>query len=347
MTERVTSGIIRSKRIGLVWAGLVAAALALSWGCAQKGTPAGPDGVGGYRVVGSLAIVGYAEDVEVAGGVCLIAASQGGLVVVDVSDPGSPSLLGSGATQYEATGCAYVPSDSLAFVTVGTPGVAAFDVTDPTTPVFQSNGQGIFARGVVSREDVPGESHYVFSADGGGILVQRCYYSAVLETWYFSQLAHVGSSGKARGIWLTGDTALLAMEELGLRIYDVSTPGGTFELGAVDTPGEARAVASDGQYAYVADWRAGLQVVDIGDPSAPVIVASADTEGNADGIWYESGRVYVAAHSGGLRVFDVTDPTAPELVGHLDTPYANDVFVAGPLVYVADRDLGLVIAEEE
>lgn len=348
MIERVTGGIIRSKRIGRASLGLsAAAAVVLLWGCAQKGNPVDPGEAGGYRVVGALAIAGYARDVVVTGDLCVIAAGQGGLVLADVSDPTSPDLLGSAPTQYEATGCAYVASDSLAFVTLGTSGVNAFDAGDPRAPEFQSKGEGVFARDVMVREDVPGEAHHVFAADGNGILIQRCYYSATLDNWYFSQLEHEGTSGSARGIWLDGDTALLAMEELGLWIYDVSTLNNAILLGSVDTPGEARAVTSSGQYAYVADWRAGLQVVDITNTAAPVIVGTADTDGNADGIWYDGGLVYVAAHAGGLRVFDVGDPTAPELVGHLETPFANDVFVSAPYVYIADRDWGLVVAEEE
>ena len=52
-------------------------------------------------------------------------------------------------------------------------------------------------------------------------------------------------------------------------------------------------------------------------------------------------------HTGGLRVFDVTDPTAPEPDGYFETPYANSVFVTDTHVFVADRDMGLVILEEE
>ena len=68
-----------------------AAAFALVAGCAQKGSPIEPDAeLGGYRIVASLAIAGYAEDVEVVGDLCLIAASQGGMVLVDVSAPAGP-----------------------------------------------------------------------------------------------------------------------------------------------------------------------------------------------------------------------------------------------------------------
>ena len=348
MTERVSTGIISTKHRNVA-AVLVAAAAVLVFaaGCAQKGSPIEPDDTGGYRIVGTLAIGGYAEAVEVTGTLCVMAAGQGGLVFADVSDPANPEYLSTGVTYYRAMGCAYVASDSLAFAAIGGQGIYVYDVSDLSNPVWQSNGQGIFTRDVVTREVTPGDYHEVLTADGYGIRTQECYYYEALDTWFFRQADDEGASGVARGICAHGNLALIAIEELGLSIYDVADVTNALHLGGVDTPGEARAVAAAGDYAYVADWRAGLQVVDIADPSNPEIVASADMDGLADGICYCDGKVYVAAHTGGLRVFDVSDPTDPRAVGFLETPFANDVFVTDSYVYVADRDWGLVVAEEE
>jgi hypothetical protein len=137
------------------------------------------------------------------------------------------------------------------------------------------------------------------------------------------------------------------MEELGLAIFNVGSLQSPYEVGHVDTPGDARAVATDGTYAYVADWRSGLQVIDISDPSTPVLVGSCDTDDISDGVCYRDGLVYLADHAGGLKVFDVGDPAEPVLVGSLDTPYANSVFATDDFVFVADRDWGLVVVDEE
>jgi hypothetical protein len=328
---------------------VTAAVLVCAAGCAQKGSPVEPDD-GGYRIVGTLAIAGYAEDVEISGSLCLLAAAQGGLVLVDVSNPTAPEYVGTGGTSYESTGCAYAPSDSIAFITNGTSGILAFDVSDPSEPVLNIGaGEGQQARDVVAVEVTPGELYHLFVADGlGGFQIQEFRYSPAWQAWEFGELDHHGPTGSARGVCLVGgDIALVAKEQLGLWVYDITVLNDVVVMGTVDTPGEARAVAASGGFAYVADWRAGLQVVDISDPGNPVIVASADTEGMADGIWYHDGKVYVAAHIGGLRVFDVSDPTDPRAAGSLETPFANGVFVTDSYVYVADRDWGLVVAEEE
>jgi hypothetical protein len=333
---------------GVVTLLVAAAVLVFVVGCAQKGSPVEPDGLGGYRVLATLTVAGDAEHVEVEGDMCILAASQGGLVLVDLSNPAAPEYLGTGGTSYEATGCAYAPVDTFAFVTNNTAGILAFDVSDPTSPVQIGNGQAQQARDVVVVEVTPGELHHVFVADGlGGFQVQEFRYYPSYQAWFFGELSHHGPTGSARAVKLTGDIALVAMEQLGIWVYDITNLSDVVVLGTLDTPGEARAVDVAGNYAYVADWRAGLQVVDISDPSAPEIVGSADVDGLADGIAYRDGKVYVAAHTGGLRVYDVSDPTNPQAAGFLETPFANDVFVTDSYVYVADRDWGLVVAEEE
>jgi hypothetical protein len=350
LTERVSTGIISSKHLyGVVTLVVAAAVLVSVAGCAQKGSPVEPDDGGGYRVVATLAIAGYAEDVEVTGALCLIAAGQGGLVLADLSNPAAPEYLGTGGTSYEATGCAYAPSDTIAFVTNGTSGILAFDVSDPSEPVQIGNGQAQQARDVVVVEVTPGELHHLFVADGlGGFQVQEFRYYSAYQAWFFGELDHHGPVGSARGVCLAGsDIALVAKEQLGLWVYDTTVLTDVVVRGTVDTPGEARAVVAAGDHAYIADWRAGLQVVDISDPSSPEIVASVDMDGLADGICYYDGKVYVAAHTGGLRVFDVSDPADPQAAGFLETPFANGVFVTDSYVYVADRDWGLVVAEEE
>ena len=135
MTERVSTGIMGTKLPrGVAAAAVVCAALALLQGCAQKGNPLEPGSdPGGYRIVGSLAIEGYAEDVEVTGDLCLVAASQGGMVLVDVSDPTDPVWLSAGTTGYPVPGCSYVASDSLAFAASGAQGIYVFDVSDLET----------------------------------------------------------------------------------------------------------------------------------------------------------------------------------------------------------------------
>ncbi len=324
----------------------------VSWGCARRGSPIDPnDGTepSGYRLVATFPIVGYAEDLDIADGVAVVAASQGGIVVLDVSNPADPTFLGSRETERQATGCWYSPADSIALVATGGSGIRAFDLSDPSSPTEFEFMQATRSRDVIAVEVTPGELFYVYVADGeGDFRIGELQYFEQWDLWSLNQIHHPRPDGNARGLCIDGDLVFLAMEEVGIAIYDVSAlPDEPPLRGAVDTPGEARGVTVAGDHAYVADWRAGLQVIDVSNPDEPVLVGSAETVGNAVGVAWHDDKAYVADHTGGLRVFDVSDPTDPTPYGYLDTPYANGVFVTDSHVYVADRDWGIVVVEED
>jgi hypothetical protein len=331
--------------------GLIAVLLLFS-GCARQGNPVeggSSDAAKGFRLVDTYSITGYAEDVYIAGGVGIVAASQGGMVILDMTDPAAPDYLGMGITSFKAEACSYEPADSFAFVTDGTRGLRIFDITDPSNPDNIATLQSTRARDVVTELVTPGELYHIYLADGeSGFRVAEFEFFSGFNLWFGNELYHEHPVGSARGIDKQGDLVFLAMEQIGLAIYDVGDLSqDPVALGTVDTPGEARDVVVSGDYAYVADWRAGLQVIDVSDPLAPSVVASAATPELSDGIDYHDGMVYVADHTGGLRVFDVTEPTEPFEWGYFGTPYASNVLVTDEYVYVADRDWGVVILEEE
>jgi hypothetical protein len=356
LTGRITDGIINSKRpirltaraarpVGLA---VLCAALALPTGCARRGNPADGGDSTGYRVVGALAIAGYAQDIKVVGDLAVIAAGQEGVVLVNVADPAEPALVGVGPTLYDASGCDYAPTDSLAYVTDGSVGVEAYDMSDPASPVYLTYCQGTHTRDIEVVETTPGVVHHIFAADGeGGFRIWELRYYPAYDAWFGNGVYQSDTQGSARGVCLHEGTAFVAVEQLGLAMFDVTSPDSPVKLGTVDTPGEAWAVAVSGDYAYVADWRAGVQVVDVSNPMEPEIVATIPTPGNAAGIFCHGDNIYVADHTGGLLVFDVSEPLAPVAAGSVATPYASAVFVTDSHVFIADRDWGLVVAEEE
>jgi len=348
LTERLNHDILRRNRKAGWLLLAVVLPVCLVVGCARRGDPVSSDDGTGYRVTATLPVVGYADDVYVEGDLGLVAAGQGGLVVVDLSDPSAPAQLGVGSTSFDVTACSYSAGDSIAFVTDGPNGALAFDLTDPTSPGQMETFQSTRGRDVYSIEVKADSLHHVFTADAeGGLRIWEFRYYPQFQSWFSGEIRHIYTSGDARGVFFHGGLVLVATEQTGVAVCDATDLGSTTIVGTVDTPGNARAICAHGNYAFVADGLRGLQIVDISTPSSPALVASIETSDYADDIVYHDGRVYIADQDDGLRVFDVTNPLDPVFVGSADTPYASGVFVSGSNIYVADRDWGLVVIEEE
>lgn len=349
MIECINRDIL--SRNSRTWRFLLAAVVVVCLvpGCAERGDPvSGGDDDDGYRILATLAVVGYADDVHVSGDLGFVAAGQGGLVVVDLSDPSQPLVLGVGSTSFDVTACSYSPGDSFAFVTDGPNGALAFDVSDPALPTRMETFQSTRGRDVASIEVRPDSLHHVFTADAeGGLRIWEFRYYPQYQSWFSGEIRHLYTSGDARGVYLHGELILVATEQTGLAVCDAADLESASIVGEVDTPGNARAVCAEGDYAFVADGLQGLSVIDISTPSDPTLVASVATVDYASDIAYRSGRVYIADQDAGLRVFDVTDPLNPVSLGGIVTSYATGVFVDGTTIYLADRDRGLVVIEEE
>lgn len=119
------------------------------------------------------------------------------------------------------------------------------------------------------------------------------------------------------------------------------------ELGSLTEGGAPRQVAVLGDVAYLADNRGGLRIVDVSDPREPVEVAAYDPQGSTAGQGVAVvGELVFLADGLGLRVLEVADAGAPEEVGFLHTPgFATSPLLAGPVLYLADREGGLLAVD--
>lgn len=142
------------------------------------------------------------------------------------------------------------------------------------------------------------------------------------------KLGSVEFPGIAAGLAIDGDVAFVANTYMGLRLVDVSDPGDPSILSTIDTSGEVHDVVVSGDLAYLACGEDGLLVVDVGNPASPVVVGVAETPGLAVSVDLLGGYAIVAAESAGLRVIDVSTPDSPVEAGsYQPTGDAIDVVV--------------------
>jgi hypothetical protein len=248
--------------------------------------------------------------VAVAGSYAYIVAS-GFLVIVDISDPASPFMVGFCDTPGEAYGVAV--RGGYAYVAASSGGLRIIDVSDPAIPTEVGFYITYYARDVVV------VANYAYVADA----------------------AYLASRTSGRGLIPALERPMPAIlrvavaDESGssLRIINVSDPANPVEVGFYDTPGAACGVVVEGSHAYVADRGGGLLILRFTPPGyqvsgtieladgtpLPGVTVSADPEGeaitDASGVYTITGLI--------TGTYTLT----PTLSGYLFTPPTRTVSV--------------------
>jgi hypothetical protein len=228
--------------------------------------PAAAAAQGGFtpRSLSSLAIPGYANNVDVSGNYAFVAAGSAGLMVVNVANPYAPVIIAALDTPGNANDVRVF--GSLAYIADGASGLRIIDVANPNVPV------------AVGALDTPGEANDVivsgdlaFVADG----VAGIQIIDVSNPESPTLVRTVDTPGTARGVDVEGSTLVVADDgQSGLRVIDVTIPGEASIVGILSVPGSGIDVDLAGTHAYMANYTTGMLVIDVSLPTAPVAVGS-------------------------------------------------------------------------
>jgi choice-of-anchor B domain-containing protein len=240
-------------------------------------------------------------DVKSHGDYLFAATDHKGVVVFDVSDPTSPTVIGQhysreGETSQESffdIHNIFLSPDGQYLYAMNTPfsptAMWVLDVSDPANPVE------------AGRFSIAGDLGSVHDVN----VIQR------------------------------GDTlvAFLNYWEAGLYILDVTDPGDIVELGSIvwdDAISHSGwPFELDGKL-YYANAGEGpdqhITILDVSDFSNPSIVSTFKTRSgiSSHNIQVEDGIAYIAYYLDGLRVVDLRDPQNPKEIGHFDTVPADE-----------------------
>jgi hypothetical protein len=311
--------------------------------------PAKPVRVGSYRPPGRTELVrvvgrrAYLATAIHAGGGCELEGWRGRLVILDVSDPTSPRLLGVYTTG-DAINSFCVDGDWV-FLYDGHH-FHIFDVGSPARPVALHVGwpPGLWANSVLW---------------SGG---QRVYAAqaaqdvdwAVLDANQPDSLTVVANVPgvepyiRIHAIQVVSNRVYVAAGDFGgqdypssgrVSIYDLEANGVPNFLGKLDLAHVALSVQVAGNYAYVATAQEGVTVIDVSNPSLPVRVETWDTDGVAIQVEIAGDHAFVADYYGGLQVFDIRNPGQFVQVASFDTGLTSrEVRVLGSKACVLSSD---------
>lgn len=304
------------------------------------GRPEAPvDGDATFRTVSVCPLPGYAEEIDIAGHYAYVADDQGGLQIVDISDPESTFVVGSYLSEKSYIGIAVRDTFAYCAVLHSQGGIQILNVADPAAPFYVSEDSWYYGYNVFAPAE---DSMYVYVAGGYWFVVEN-----VSVPQYPSFVRRFSTAGDVRGVFVIDTVAYLACEQMGVQIFNLALPDSEALVGWADTPGNARDIFVYNDHAFVADGRTGVVIVDVADIENPSGVAVYNTPDYANDVHVIGNLAYIAAGSGGLHVIDITDIANPRFYGEIETSYANGIYVQDTLIYLADRDMGLVIITEE
>lgn len=287
-----------------------------------------------------------AHSLRMVGSTAYVTGGLGLFYLIDVSNPSSPTLIGS--VDPSSQQARVDVAGDLALLAGGySVEIECVDLSNPAAPT------------IIGVLDTP-EAHW--SGNDAMILGDLAYVAAsnstapphgirIVDISNRTQPVVIGTvftPGDAKRMQRRGNLLYLAdggsSWQSGLRIYDISSPTAPAFVGQVITPGLALDVKVVGDYAYVTDYGQGLHIIDVSDPSAPVRVGGMQFTHFTYGLAVSRGVAYISNWSNGLRVVDVSDPEAPVLIRTLTAPDAPfDAEVVGDVLYVAWRLSGLRI----
>jgi len=293
--------------------------------------------------VGHLDTPGSAYAITVAGEYAYVADSYGGLRVLDVSNPFSPSEVGahvwpgSSAEDIAASG-------NYVYLTNGV--LEIVDVANPAAPTVV----GLFQAGNVFGLAVAGNYVYVADLQLGLIIVDVSNPANPIEVGFYY------IPGASRGydkVAVAGDYAYAITWGGALDILDVSNPSNPSSIagyGAQPCFSFTRVAIADGR-AYLSCWNTdnsgGLRILDITNPGQPTPLGFLNFVSGARSVAVTGDYALVPAGNSGLRVVDISNPASPNEVDYYDTPgTASGVAVANGYIYVADGSNGVVILRD-
>jgi hypothetical protein len=247
------------------------------------------------------------------------------LVVLDISNPEKPRLVGSserleGSVRGIAVkgNFAYVSGNRLQVVDISDPGSL---VKGPSLALPGRPGN-ILA--------VSGELLFVSGSEHGVHLLDISEPAAPAILGYYPMAA------PALSLAATGKTLFVADGD-GLRIADLSDPARPASLAFLDLPGEVTGLVLNEDFLYVASGGHGLRVVDISEPAAPQETGFLVTPGD---LWHISpcGRLACLLDANGrMLLADVSNPAIPELLPDRLGGFGSQAGLAGK------SDLAIVV----
>gem|GEM_PF-2049377 len=289
------------------------------------------------------ATVGMPEKTTVKGNHLYVADQNGGLQILDVTDPKNPSRIGGVNFGCKATSVAVNDDESKAYVTDVCMGLFTVDISDKNNPSVIEDSVTPMPNQAEARDvKIRGDYAYVAARKEG---------LQIFDISNPSNVVPVGSydtPGKALALDIDGDYAYIADENETLQIINIHDPANPSLAGSYQS-GYAHDVKVVDSKAYIANYTFGLQIVDVSDPANPKLLGKFDfdpntSEDTASGIDVNGNYAYLAYNNLGVKVIDISTPANPTLVAQMPLEgMVRKITVNGDYIYASDQGKGIEV----
>ncbi len=259
------------------------------------------------ELIGSIDLEGYSQRIDIHDNLAFIAAAFGGLIIVDISSPSSPSLVSSFVTP-GITRDVVVRGD-YAYLADFTSGLQILDISNPATPVIVGSAK---TPGDAFGVDVSGDYAFVAARDTGVQIIDISNPNAPRI------VSSIATQGSASNIVISNDFAYIVDFFNGVQIANVTDPlnPSTLSLFAID--GLLNNIVVKGDNVYLANGPVGgLRIIDTQDKVAPFLVSNLNVPTGPQCLFVDGNYVYLTdGHNpvnSLLSVVDISELEKPSL----------------------------------
>jgi hypothetical protein len=275
--------------------------------------------------------------------------------VLDVSNPNSPTLLGS--LNLGATASAVIVSENYAYVASASNNqeLQIVNISNPSSPSLVGSYN---APGSSDGADLFFSNNIIYLVTANNTSGSEFYILNVSNPNSPTLLGSLNLGAAANAVAVFGNYAYVASASNNqeLEIINVSNPNSPSLAGSYNASGssDALSVAVSGSTVYlgrVNNSGAELLILNVSNPASVTLLGSYEVGGDLNDVYFDSNRVFLATsnNSQEFQLVNVANPAAPSQISSFDIGgNANGVFYSpqNDLAYLAsarnDRELVII-----
>lgn len=267
--------------------------------------------------------------------------SDGGVTIIDVSNPASMSKISVVSSVLQAYLIEKVGNYLYVSQSLNGCSIYTYDISVPTLPVLMRIDNGVACYGLNAMAAGTSTTRMLGTADGVIYTIDISPQS--LLPMYSSNTLSDGDVTSYQDISISGNIAVAISSNHDLTTIDISNPNSMVNLGRLSARESynrySKAVVNIGSYAYMSMTNfSAIRIVDISTPSNPQFVSDFSN------VWLSgvekmvrSGNYLYTIGSNGLAILDISSPTAPVFKGSINAgmSFAKGIAISGNYAYVS------------